>query len=96
MSALSIAKTTVKAIALEGSIPGTKSAVSSGAANTGSGAVTVSGSPRNEYDVLVEIVADGSLNEANKEKTRITTDGSAGKLSPCRTATAIMKFPIPD
>jgi hypothetical protein len=77
VSALSIAKTTVKAIALEGTIPGTKSAVTSGSTNAGSGTLTVSGNPRNEYDVLVEIVSDGGLNEA---AFRITIDGAAGKI----------------
>ena len=76
VSALSIAKTTVKVIALEGTVPGGKSAVTPGAANAGSGAVTVSGNPRNEYDVLVEIMADGGLNDA---AFRITLDGAAGK-----------------
>ena len=64
VSALSIAKTTVKVIALEGTVPGAKTAVTPGTANAGSGAVTVSGNPRNEYDVLVEILADGGLNDA--------------------------------
>jgi hypothetical protein len=76
VSALSIAKTTVYAIALEGTSSGTKSAVSSGAANTGSGTVTVSGNPRNEYDVLIEILTDGGLNEAT---FRVTIDGATGK-----------------
>jgi hypothetical protein len=77
VSTLSIAKTTVYAVALEGTAAGTKSAVAPGAANTGSGGVTASGSPRNEYDVLVEIMADGVLNEA---AFRVTVDGAAGKI----------------
>jgi hypothetical protein len=77
VGALSIAKTTVSVIALEGTVSGTKSAVTSGAANAGSGSVTVSGSPRNEYDVLVEITADGGLNEG---AFRVTIDGLAGKI----------------
>jgi hypothetical protein len=77
VSALSIAKTTVYAYALEGTIAGTKSAVTPNTTNTGSGTVTVSGNPRNEYDVLVEILSDGGLNEAT---FRVTIDGAAGKL----------------
>jgi hypothetical protein len=78
VSALSIAKTTVYAIALEGTVPGTVSAVSAGSANAGSGTVTVLGSPRNEYDVRVDITAPGSLNMA---AFRVTIDGNAGKIT---------------
>jgi hypothetical protein len=77
VSALSIAKTTVYAVALEGTVAGTKSALTPGAANAGTGEVSVSGSPRNEYDALVEITADGGLNEA---AFRVTLDGAAGKI----------------
>jgi hypothetical protein len=77
VSALSIAKTTVYAYALEGTSTGTKSVVIANTANTGSGTVTVNGSPRNEYDMLVEILSDGGLNEAT---FRITIDGLAGKM----------------
>jgi hypothetical protein len=77
VSALSVAKTTVYAVALEGTIPGTKSAVTPGPANAGTGTVTISGSPRNEYDVLVEILADGGLNEA---AFRVTVDALPGKI----------------
>lgn len=77
VSALSIAKTTVKVIALEGSVPGTISAVKNGEANQGKGKITVSGNPRNEYDVQVEIFASGGLNEAS---FRVTIDGSMGKI----------------
>lgn len=76
VSALSIAKTTVFAVALEGSTPGTLSAVTPGSGNTGTGSLTVSGAPRNEYDVSVEIVSGGALNEAT---FRVTVDGLAGK-----------------
>jgi hypothetical protein len=76
-SALSIAKTTVSVIALEGTVPGTKSGVTPGMANAGDGAVAVSGSSRNEYGILVEITADGGLNEA---AFRVTVDGNAGKI----------------
>ena len=76
VSALSIAKTTVYAIALEGSIPGTLSAVAPGSANTGTGTVAVSGNPRNEYDVAVEILASGLRNEA---VFRVVVDGLPGK-----------------
>jgi hypothetical protein len=77
VSALSIAKTTVYAIALEGSVAGSLSAVTPAPANTGGGTLAVSGSPRNEYDVSVEIVSPGGLNEA---AFRVTIDGAAGKV----------------
>jgi hypothetical protein len=76
MSTLSIAKTTVYAIALEGSVAVALSAVRPASANTGGGTVAVSGSPRNEYDVSVEIVSPGGLNDA---VFRVTLDGAAGK-----------------
>jgi hypothetical protein len=76
VSALSIAKTTVYAIALEGSVPGTLSAVAPGNTHAGTGTVTVAGSPRNEYDIAVEILATGSLNEA---VFRVIIDGLPGK-----------------
>jgi hypothetical protein len=77
VSTLSIAKTTVYALALEGTIAGTVSAVTSGAENTGTGTLAVSGNPRNEYEVVVEIVSGGGLNEAT---FRVTVDGAAGKV----------------
>jgi hypothetical protein len=77
VSALSIAKTTIKVIALAGSVDGTKSAVTAGSDNTGSGTLTVSGNPRNEYDVRVEFLSDGLLNEAT---FRLIIDGAAGKV----------------
>jgi hypothetical protein len=76
VSALSISKTPVSVIALEGTLPGTISAVTSGAENAGSGTVSVSGSPRNEYDIGVEIVSGGGLNEAT---FRVTVDALPGK-----------------
>jgi hypothetical protein len=76
VSALSIAKTTVYAIALEGSVHGTVSPVTAGSENSGTGNIVVSGQPRNEYDVLVDIVSGGGLNEA---AFRVTIDGLAGK-----------------
>jgi hypothetical protein len=54
------------------------SAVSSGVANAGTGTLAVSGSPRNEYDVCVDIVSGGSLNEGT---FRVNVDGSAGKVT---------------
>jgi len=77
VTALSISKTKVSVIALEGTIPGTVSAVSPGADNEGTGTITVSGSPRNEYKITVVIETDGGLNEA---AFRITIDGLPGKL----------------
>jgi hypothetical protein len=76
VSALSIARTTVYAIALEGSVPGTLSSVAPGSANTGTGTVAAVGTPRNEYDVAVEIRASGMLNEA---VFRVVVDGLPGK-----------------
>lgn len=76
VSSLSIAKTIVYAIALEGSVPGTVSAVTPGAINTGTGTVTVSGQPRNEYDIIVNIISDGGRNTGT---FRITIDGLDGK-----------------
>jgi hypothetical protein len=77
VSALSVAKTTVYAIALEGSVPGSVSAVKAGSENAGTGTIAVSGKPRNEYDVLVDITASGTLNEA---AFRVTIDENAGKI----------------
>jgi len=77
VSSLSIAKTKVSVIVLEGTIPGTVSAVKPGAENKGVGTVTVSGSPRNEYKITVAIKSDGGLNEAT---FRLTIDGQSGKL----------------
>jgi hypothetical protein len=78
VSALSISRTSVSAIALEGTLPGTKTEVTPDAANTGVGTITVSGNPRNEYDISVEIVSGGGLNEAT---FRVTIDALPGKLS---------------
>jgi hypothetical protein len=64
VSALSVAKTTVYAIALDGRIPGMLSVVVSGITNAGTGTVVVAGSSRNEYDVAVKMRASGVLNEA--------------------------------
>jgi hypothetical protein len=90
VSALSIAKTTVYAIALEGTVAGSLSNVLPAPANTGDGTVAVSGSPRNEYDVSVEIVSPGSLNEA---AFRVTIDGAAGRVI---TVPANGQYVIPD
>jgi hypothetical protein len=76
VSALSIARTAVSVIVLEGSIPGTVSAVEPGAGNQGSGSIAVTGSPRNEYDIRLAIETGGGLNEAT---FRLTIDGLPGK-----------------
>jgi len=76
VSALSIAKTTVYAVALQGTTPGTLSAVTPGSGNTGTGSISVSGPPRNEYDVQVDILRSGGLNNAT---FRVTVDGLPGK-----------------
>jgi hypothetical protein len=77
VTALSMAKTTVYAVALEGSVAGSVSQVTPASGNTGGGTLAVSGSPRNEYDVSVEIVEGGGLNEAT---FRVTIDSAAGKV----------------
>jgi hypothetical protein len=77
MSALSISKTSVSVVALEGTIPGTVSAVTPGADNKGSGSITVSGNPRNDYEIKVVIEATGGLNEG---AFRITIDNLSGRL----------------
>jgi hypothetical protein len=76
VSALSIAKTTAYAVALEGTVPGTLSTVNPGSENSGGGTITVTGSPRNEYDVAVEILSDGGRNEG---VFRVIVDGLPGK-----------------
>ncbi|MDR1175329.1 MAG: DUF2586 domain-containing protein [Treponema sp.] len=76
VSALSVSRTTVYAVALEGTIPGTLSELTAGSENTGEGTVGVSGSPRNEHDVAVEILSDGVLNTAS---FRVVVDGLPGK-----------------
>jgi hypothetical protein len=77
VSALSISKTSVSVIALEGTIPGTVSAVTPGAENQGSGTITVSGKPRNDYKIKVAIETNGGLNEG---AFRISIDNLSGKL----------------
>jgi hypothetical protein len=76
VSSLSIAKTTVYAIALEGTVSGTLSAVQPGGDNTGQGTVAAAGHPRNEYDILIKILSDGLLNEGTFQ---VTIDGNPGK-----------------
>ena len=77
VSALSISRTAVSVIALEGTIPGTVSEVTPGTENKGKGTVSVSGSPRNEYKVSVSIEVSGGLNEA---AFRITIDNLPGRM----------------
>jgi len=77
VSALSISKTKVSAIALEGTILGNVSEVKPGAENKGAGTITVSGTPRNEYKITVALESDGGRNEAT---FRITIDELPGKL----------------
>ena len=76
VSTFSISKTAVSVIVLEGTIPGTVSAVTPSTENKGAGSITVSGSPRNEYDISVGIEGSGGLNEAT---FRITIDSLPGK-----------------
>jgi hypothetical protein len=76
VSALSISQTSVSVIALEGTLPGAKTDIEPNAENTGEGIITVSGNPRNEYDIGIDIVSGGGLNEA---VFRMTVDGLPGK-----------------
>ncbi|MDR0487038.1 MAG: hypothetical protein LBG91_02200 [Treponema sp.] len=76
VSSLSIARTAVSVIAIEGSLPGTVSAVTPGAENQGTGLITVSGSPRNDYNISVAIESSGVLNEA---AFRLTIDNLPGR-----------------
>jgi hypothetical protein len=76
VSSLSIARTAVSVIVLEGSIQGTVSAVTPGAENKGSGSIIVIGKPRNDYKIFVNIESAGSLNEAT---FRITIDNLPGR-----------------
>ena len=76
VSALSIAKTTVYAIAVEGSTSGTVSGVTAVSGNQGDGKITVTGKPRNEYGIRIDIMASGKLNDGT---FRVTIDGLAGK-----------------
>ena len=76
VSALSIARTAVSVIVLEGSLPGTVSAVEPGAENQGSGSIVVTGNPRNEYDIKVAIETSGTINEAT---FRLTIDDLPGR-----------------
>jgi len=76
VSALSISRTTVSAIALEGTVAGKVSEVVPAAGNTGAGKLAVTGKPRNEYKVTVAIETAGGLNTA---VFRTTVDGLAGR-----------------
>ena len=76
VSALSISRTPVSVLVLEGAIPGTVSDVTAGTENAGAGTIVVSGNPRNDYRIDVAIKTSGSLNEA---VFRLTIDGLAGK-----------------
>lgn len=76
VSALSIAKTTVYAISLEGTVTGSASEVTPGSDNSGAGTISVSGDPRNEYDVLITIISDGGRNSGT---FRVTVEKLEGK-----------------
>jgi hypothetical protein len=76
VSALSIARTPVSVIALEGSIKGHVSDVLPSPNNTGTGKIDTTGSPRNDYHVIAAIEKAGGLNEA---VFRLTIDGLPGK-----------------
>ena len=64
VSALSLANTICYVISLAGTVLGTKTAVTKDAGNTGVGNITLTGDPRNEYDVQIVIDEKGGLNEA--------------------------------
>lgn len=74
VQALSMADTTVYAVGLEGTTSGKVGTVTSSV--TGQGTVTAAGTPRNAYEITVEIEEGGGLNEAI---ARITVDGVAQK-----------------
>ena len=76
VSSLSIARTSVSVIVLEGSVPGTVSEVKAGEQNAKTGSIAVSGKPRNDYQIKVAIEASGGLNEA---VFRLTIDGLGGR-----------------
>jgi hypothetical protein len=76
VSSLSISKTTASVLVLQGTIPGIVSEVKTCTENSSAGTVTVSGSPRNDYNVKVEIETEGGLNEAS---FRVTIDNLPGK-----------------
>lgn len=50
--------------------------ITAGSENAASGAIAVSGSPRNEYDIEVEILSSGGLNDGT---FRVAVDGLPGK-----------------
>lgn len=62
VQALSMAGTTVYAVGINGSVPGVIGDVSK--AGSGTGTMTASGSPLNDYDIKVSILSGGGLNEA--------------------------------
>lgn len=70
VQALSMASTTVYAVGLEGTTKGTIGQVAH--AGTGKASVSASGSPRNDYEVIVTIEEGGLLNNA---VAHITLDG---------------------
>jgi hypothetical protein len=76
VSSLSIARTAVSVIAIEGSIAGTVSEVKLGAENKGAGSIVVTGKPRNEYKMNVAIESSGTINEAT---FRLTIDSLPGR-----------------
>ncbi|MDR0761112.1 MAG: DUF2586 domain-containing protein [Treponema sp.] len=90
VSALSISKTTVSVIALEGTLPGSVTAVTPGGANAGQGTITVAGAPRNEYTIGIEILSGGGLNEAT---FRLTVDALPGKQLTVPDDTAQYEIP---
>jgi Protein of unknown function (DUF2586). len=72
--AFSVAAPTAYCKALAGSQAGTIGTVT--ASKSSSGTVSVQGSPRNEYDIVVEILESGGMNEG---VFQITKDGVAGE-----------------
>lgn len=64
VSSLSVASGTCYVIALEGTVPGTVGAVKKADDAIGVGSITLTGKPRNEYDIEIIIDESGGLNEA--------------------------------
>lgn len=74
VQALSMAATTCYCVGVEGTTPGSVSTVSHSGAGTGT--MTVTGAPRNDYDCQVRVVQAGGLNAA---VVVVTVDGVPGR-----------------
>jgi len=54
----------VYAISLEGTVDGEVSSVEKSSTNIGAGSISVSGKPRNQFDINIKIASNGGLNES--------------------------------